>query len=354
MTHHHHSHDHSHSHHHGREHFVDAAWRHLDQLTKPPRSLGRIEELAAELCAIQGEHHPQTEPRSVLVFAGDHGVCEEGVSPYPQIVTGQMLKNMANGGACVSVLSKLYNARLRVIDVGTIGPHDEIPNITRSVVRAGTANFAKEPAMSITEVKQAMKVGSDAVAGEMAAGSKVFCFGEMGIGNTTSAAAAAAQILKCPVRDVVGPGTGLDESGMQRKAAVIERALSLHQANMANGVTILQHVGGLELAAIAGGIIQASSHHGVVVLDGFISTAAAAVAAMLSEDVKPALIASHVSTEPGHALLLEHLQKKPLLDLQMRLGEASGALLALPLLDAAASIYNNMATFESAGINHRE
>ncbi len=332
------------------QHDIDAAWRHLDQLTKPPRSLGRVEETAARLCGIQKTKQPQTKPRSVIIFAGDHGVCEEGVSAFPQPVTIEMMKNMANGGAAVSVLSKLHQAKLRIIDVGSMLPeNEEMPGVERKLVRNGTRNFTNQPAMTLDECRQGIAVGRQTVSEEVEEGTKLILLGEMGIGNTTSAAAISAAVLNIPVENITGCGTGLNHEGWNHKKCIIENALHSHQIT---GVeTVLSCLGGFEIAAMVGAMLEASKHTIPIVLDGFIVSAAALIACEMEPSVQQNLIAAHISAERGHRLVLDHLDLDPLLDLNLRLGEASGALIALPILDAAAAVFNEMATFKSANVS---
>lgn len=330
--------------------YTDAAWQHLDQLTKPLRSLGRVEEIAAQLCTIQHTNHPQTKPRSVIVFAGDHGVCEEGVSAFPQSVTIEMMKNMASGGAAVSVLSILHFAKLRLIDVGSLHPKQEtIQGVERRLVKKGTRNFVNEPAMTPEECQEAIEIGKKIVREEYKEGTKLLLLGEMGIGNTTSASAICAAILNTLPEQVTGRGTGLDDQAWNQKIEIVKKALAAHPTQ--NTMEVLTRLGGLEIAAMAGAMIEASHQNIPILLDGFIVSAAALVAYKLEPSVWHNLIASHVSVECGHKIILDDLQLKPLLDLDMRLGEASGALIALPILDAAAAIYNEMATFESANVS---
>ena len=335
----------------GSEHYTIQAWKHLDQLTKPPRSLGRIEEVAATLCGIQKNHIPQTKPRSVIVFAGDHGISEEGVSAFPQAVTVDMLKNMAAGGAAVSVLARLHQCSLRVVDMGSKLPiHQTIPGVERRVVRNGTRNFFKEPAMTVDEMQKAVQTGKDIVQEEIKNGTRLLIFGEMGIGNTTSTAALTAALLKESTGEITGRGTGLDDAGLQHKIHVIQQALDLHHHRLSGTESVLICFGGYETAAMTGAIVEAAEQNIPVLLDGFTVSAAAFIASRWQPLVLSGLIASHLSAERGHQRILQSLNLQPLLDLSLRLGEASGALIALPLLDAAAAVYSGMATFESSGV----
>ncbi len=339
---------------HNRNIYIEYAWRRLDQLTKPPRSLGRVEEIAAQLCGIQKTDRPKSKPRSVIVFAGDHGVCEEGVSAFSQSVTGEMLKNMASGGAAVSVLSRLHQAKLRVIDVGSKWPEGEvIPGVERCIIQAGTNNITKRPAMTLAQMEDALEVGEKAVREEIEQGTKLMIFGEMGIGNTTSASAICAAVLQCPVEDITGRGSGVNDAVFEHKVSVIKTALQLHKSELNTPRSILSHLGGFEIAAMVGGILEAGAQGLPVLLDGFIVTTAALLAAEIRPTAFNGLIAGHVSAEQGHVKMFEQLQLEPLLNLNMRLGEASGALIALPIIDAAIELFNEMATFESAGVSEK-
>lgn len=332
--------------------WVGAAWKRLDQLTKPKRSLGRLEDLAARLCGIQRTLAPQTKPRGVLVFAGDHGVCEEGVSAFPQSVTIEMMKNMAAGGAAVSVLSRLHDAKLTVIDVGSALPAGlPLAGVARKPIREGTRNFTKTEAMTDVETRRAIEIGREHVRLEHRQGTRVLVLGEMGIGNTTPATALVAAILRCPVDDLIGRGTGIDDAGLARKRNAIEQALSLHEKRFTSVESILACVGGYELAALVGAMLEAVERALVVLLDGFIVSSTALAASAIHPAVRDVLIAAHESAEPGHARILHHLGLNPVLRLDMRLGEASGALAALPVLDAAAALFNDMSTFESSGVS---
>ena len=338
-----------------RETRLESVWNHLDQLTKPPRSLGQVEEIAARLCLIQDTMTPKTKPRSILVFAGDHGVCEEGVSAFPQSVTIEMMKNMAGGGAAVSVLSRLHQAELRIIDVGSVLPADQtLSGVQRSVVRAGTRNFTQAESMTLKETRKAVEIGRQCVREEKEKGTRLLILGEMGIGNTTPASALCAAILHCPVEEIAGRGTGLDNDGLKRKITVVEKALAFHQGKYNDGYELLSCLGGLEIAAMTGAILQAHEDNIPVLLDGFIVSASALAASLMNPSVSNVLIAAHASVEPGHRIILDSLHLQPILDLEMRLGEASGALIALPILDAAAAIFTEMASFETAGVSTQQ
>jgi nicotinate-nucleotide--dimethylbenzimidazole phosphoribosyltransferase len=304
-------------------------------LTKPPGSLGRLESLAERVCAIQRTLSPSTTKRAVAVFAADHGVTTEGVSAYPATVTAQMVANFAAGGAAICALAKAAGASLAVVDVG---------------VGAGTRNFAREPAMTREETRRAIERG---IATAQGLDVDMLGLGEMGIGNTTSAAALASVFCDVPPARVTGRGTGIDDAQLAHKVAVIERALSLHRPDARDPIGVLAAVGGLEIAAIAGACLGAAARRRVVIIDGFISTAGAMVAAALVPTVTQYMVAAHRSVEPGHTLLLERLGLTPLLDLGLRLGEGTGAALAMPIIDGAVAAFREMATFESAGVENR-
>jgi nicotinate-nucleotide--dimethylbenzimidazole phosphoribosyltransferase len=313
----------------------DAVQASLDAKTKPRGSLGRLEELACRIAAARGTTALGPIRTTVVVAAGDHGVAREGVSAYPQEVTAQMLANFDAGGAAVSVLARAAGAGLRVVDCG---------------VGKGTANLADGPAMTRDEALAQLEAGI-ALAGELVVGgTTVVALGEMGIGNSTAAAALTAALLGIEPERVCGRGTGLDDAGLSHKIAVVERALEVNASRFDDELGTLAAVGGFEIAFLVGVALGAAASRAVVLLDGFITGAAALVAARLAGDARDSMIAAHLSPEPGHRLVLEELGLVPLLDLGLRLGEGSGAALALPLLQAADAIVGEMATFDSAGV----
>jgi len=336
----------------------------LDRLTKPPGSLGRLETLALELAGIRGEPVTSIDRPAIAVFAGDHGIASRGVSPYPPEVTRQMVANFAAGGAAINVLSRAAGATLVVVDVGvagdpTIAPplgsaRPDAPRVVAARIAAGTRDFSVEPAMTAAETLAAIEVGRRLAAELVVDGCDLLGVGDMGIGNTTASSAIVAALLDRPARDVTGRGTGLDDDGVRRKAAVIQTALALHRPDPSRPLDVLAVVGGLEIAAIAGAILEAAARHVPVVLDGFITAAAALVAARLAPDLPARLIASHRSVEPGHRIVLDALGLEPILDLGLRLGEGSGSALAIPVIGAAARILGEMATFEDAGVADRD
>lgn len=318
------------------------------ELVKPPGSLGRLETLAAQLAAIQAADRPQVRPRAIVVFCADHGVCAEGVSAFPSRITRQHLRNFAGGGAAVAVLADLTGAELVVCDVGVDADVADIPGVRRRKVRRGTRNFAVEPAMTPDETMQALQVGFETISELAERGVRAVAVGEMGIGNTTAAAAVTAALTGQPPEAVTGPGSGLTPEGLARKVAVIRRALVKHAPCADNPLDVLTKVGGLELAAMCGAFLGCAAHGCVAVADGFVSTAAAALAVGCAPVVREYLVFGHRSAEPGHRILLDFVGGTPLLQLDMRLGEAGGAALALLVLDAACRLHGDMATFREA------
>ena len=357
--------------------------RLLDRLVKPPGSLGELEELAVRLAGISGTSPPPVPAKkAVLVFAGDHGVVAQGVSAYPTSVTAQMVRVFQQGGAAISVLARLLQAQLWVVDVGVAGPTEAAPEtnapagralsasqgpepgwphheggagspspiVVAARVRAGTRDFTREPAMTREEAVRAFLEGRKLVRRVAAAGARLIGFGEMGIGNTTAASALVAALTGADPGQVVGPGTGLDPAGVARKRDVVRRALELHRPGPHDPLGALAAVGGLEIAALAGGLLEAASLRIPAVLDGFVVGAAALAAAWLRPQATAYWLAGHRSAEPGHRLALAHLGLRPLLELEMRLGEGTGAALAFPIVEAAARLSREMWTMEQAGL----
>lgn len=324
---------------------------HLDALTKPPGSLGRLEELALQVGRVLGDPPPALDRAVIFVFAADHGVAARGVSAYPAEVTAQMCANFSGGGAAINVLTRACGARVRVVDVGVRADLAGLDGIEHRKIRAGTDDLSVGPAMTESEAADALAVGLE-VAGEVDAW--LVGVGEMGIANTTAAAAVAACLAPAEARDVVGRGTGIDGDGLARKRRVVERAVArVGRIGPARDdpLEVLRQVGGLEISAMAGAMIGAAARGALVLVDGFISSAAALAACRLCPALPPYLVASHRSTEPGHGVVLDALGLRPLLDLGMRLGEGTGCSLAVPLVRAAAALLRDMATFESAGIS---
>lgn len=335
---------------------VNAGWirkaeaRQLE-LTKPPGSLGRLEEIANRCAAIfESFSFSVSKPRIVL-FAGDHGVCAEGVSPYPQAVTAQMVLNFLRGGAAINCLARAGGIDLRVVDVGVAETLPEAAGLVRRRVAAGTRNFCSGPAMSEEEVQAAIQVGIEMANEAVADGCDLLGFGEMGIGNTTAASALASALTGLSPSEVIGRGAGADEVCLARKASAVERALALHAGHLSNPLDMLARIGGLEIAAICGFCLGAAANRRPVLTDGFIATAGAALAVRMHHAVADYLFAAHGSVEPGHKHLLALIGQRPLLELQMRLGEGTGAALAMKLVQASAAAFTQMATFASAGVS---
>lgn len=322
------------------------------RLTKPSGSLGRLESLAVELAGLQGRECPHLEQPWIAVFAGDHGVVAEGVSAYPQAVTRQMLHNFVAGGAAISVLAHQLQARLEVIDLGTVGG-EPLGGVHSYALGPGTANFTQGPAMSVAQCVAALDAGRASVERARQVRAGLYIGGEMGIGNTTAAAALGCALLDLPALALTGPGTGLDAAGLSHKQRVIDSALLLHQHAGSEPFEVLRRLGGFEIAALAGAFVACAQHGLPVLVDGFITTVAALCAVRLNPACRPWLLFGHRSGEPGHALVLQALKAEPLLDLGLRLGEGSGAALAVPLLRLACSLHGGMATFEEAQVSDR-
>ncbi|QPO22187.1 nicotinate-nucleotide--dimethylbenzimidazole phosphoribosyltransferase [Pseudomonas sp. Y39-6] len=323
------------------------------QLTKPAGSLGRLEALAVQLAGLQGRVKPAMEQVWIAIFAGDHGVVAEGVSAYPQAVTGQMLHNFVAGGAAISVLAQQLAAQLEVIDLGTVTPSLNLPGVRHLNIAAGTANFVNGPAMTEAQGRLALQAGRDSARRALASGAQLFIGGEMGIGNTTAASALACALLDCPVSDLTGPGTGLDTRGVSHKVTVIERALAVHAAQRGDALHTLFNLGGLEIAALVGAYLACAQDGIVVLVDGFICSVAALVATRLNPACREWLVFGHRGAEPGHRHVLHCLDAQPLLELGLRLGEGSGAALAVPLLRLACALHGQMATFAEAAVADR-
>lgn len=329
---------------------IKRAEQRLDILTKPPGSLGRLEELAIQLAGISGTEQPAYGKRTVVVMAADHGVCSEGVSAFPQEVTVQMAYNFLSGGAAVNVLARQAGAEVRLVDIGIAGDLSH-PELLARKVRYGSGNMAKGSAMSREEALQAILAGVSVAEEAVKGGTEIFITGEMGIGNTTASAAVLCALEGVPAVTAVGRGTGIDDERLRHKIAVVERALKLNVPDSADAIDVLSKVGGLEIAGLAGLILGAAAARVPVVLDGFISGAAALVAKALAPLSHDYMIASHISGEQGHKLMLERLGLTALLDLELRLGEGTGGVLCLHFVEAASRIMREMATFESAGVS---
>jgi nicotinate-nucleotide--dimethylbenzimidazole phosphoribosyltransferase len=331
----------------------DAALARQGELTKPAGALGRLETLAVELAALQHTDRPSAERVPIIIFAGDHGIAAQGVSAYPQQVTIAMMANFAAGGAAISVLARELGSKLEVVDAGTLAD-SPFPGVVTDKPRRCTRDFSREAALDATEVAFALDCGRRAVARASAQKSDLLIFGEMGIGNTTTSATMAAALLGIGSDVMAGSGTGLDTAGRTRKAQIIAAALAHHGLTTeASPERVLCAVGGLEIAAISGAIIAAAQRRIPVLVDGFIVSVAALTAARLNPSCRPYLLFSHASAEQGHRLVLDALEARALLDLDLRLGEASGAAIALPILRLACALHNCMATFAEAAVPGR-
>ncbi|MFP4086984.1 MAG: nicotinate-nucleotide--dimethylbenzimidazole phosphoribosyltransferase [Desulfobacteraceae bacterium] len=328
----------------------DGARERLDHLAKPKHSLGVLEEIAARVVAITEEKMPQVPKKCVFVFAGDHGVMDEGVSPYPQAVTGLMVRNFLTGGAGINVLARAAGARVKVIDIGMKEDIGDAPGLVRRNVRRGTRNMVKGPAMTRKETEAAMDVGVEMAEQAFETGVGMVATGEMGIGNTTPSSAVLSALLPADVEAMTGRGTGLDDAGLQHKRDIIRKALEVNAHSLEDPLSTLAALGGLEIAGICGLCIGGAARRMVVVVDGFISTAGALVATRLNPKAKDYLIFSHLSSEKGHRPFFEKEGIRPLLDLDLRLGEGTGAALAMQIIENSIRIYREMATFEEAGI----
>ena len=330
-----------------------AARRRLDSLTKPLGSLGRLEELALRIAIIQGRVPPRLGRKLLLVFAADHGITQEGVSAYPPDVTAQMTRNFLNGGAAINVLARHHGVDTEVVDVGVDHEFVAAGGLRNCKIRRGTANFAREPAMTRAEAVRSVELGIQLV--REAARENLFLVGagDMGIGNTSSAAAILCALTGASPADAVGRGTGIDDAALARKIAAIERGLDLNQPDVNDPIDVLAKVGGLEIGAITGVILGAAACRIPMVLDGFISGAAALLAQRFNPLVQDVFFASHLSAERGHRLMLNELNLAPVLDLQMRLGEGTGTCLLMGVIEAAVKIIGEMATFDSAGVQKK-
>jgi nicotinate-nucleotide--dimethylbenzimidazole phosphoribosyltransferase len=332
---------------------AQAAAEHHDRLTKPRGSLGRVEGIGVRLAAIAGASPPPIPaPAAVAVFAGDHGVLDERVTPWPQDVTAQMVQNFLAGGAAINVLARQAGARVIVVDVGVATELDAAPGLVRQKVRAGTGNIAREPAMSVAETRQALDVGASVAARLVDDGAACLVTGDMGIGNTTPSAALVAAFTGRAASEMTGRGTGIDDPTLARKVAAVDAALA-RTSNRDDPMTVLASLGGLEIAALTGFVVGGAAARIPVVVDGVIAGAALLTAAQLVPDAVHFCFAGHRSTEPAARVILDTLGLEPVLDLELRLGEGTGACLALPMLEAAARILGEMATFDAAGVTDK-
>ena len=332
---------------------AEAVQHAIDVKTKPPGSLGRIEALALQMALAEGTDAPAADPARLLIFAGDHGLVAEGVSAWPQEVTAQMVLTFLAGGAASTVFARSNGAEVTVVDAGVASELPEAPGLVRAGIRRGTRNAAVEDALTADEVGRALAFGAELAADAVAGGAKVIALGEMGIGNTSAATLVAHSVAGVDLGVLTGPGAGLDAAGVDRKLGVLARVAARRPGPLMP-LDALAAFGGLEIAAMAGALIGAASARAVVLVDGFIATSAALVALAARPEAKPYCVFAHRSKEPGHRRMLDWLAVEPLIDLDLRLGEGTGALLALPLLRAACAMLNEMATFESAGVSEKD
>jgi len=320
------------------------------QLTKPPGSLGRLEDVANRCAGIRQTLSPSVQNPMILLFAADHGVCAEAVNPYPQAVTAQMVVNFLKHGAAINALARINEVELRVVDMGLVSELPEMAGLLRRRIAAGTRNFCREAAMLPTQAIAAIEVGIEMAELALSQQCQLLGIGEMGIGNTTAASALTAAMTGWSAETVVGRGAGADEACVARKVNAVERAIQLHRGHLDSPLDLLTHLGGFEIAAMGGVCLEGAARRCPIVVDGFIATVAAALAVKFHPSVADYLFSAHRSTEPGQAPLLELIGQEPLLTLQMRLGEGTGAALAIGLIKAAVAAFTEMATFESAGV----
>ena len=320
-------------------------------LTKPAGALGQLESIAIRLAAMQGKEKPTLEQVRIVVFAADHGIAAEGVSAFPQAVTAEMVRNFANGGAAICVAARELKASLEVIDLGTVINPGSLSNVSDQRIAPGTANFAKQAAMTEQQLAQAMNIGRQSAERAMTKGMDLFIGGEMGIGNTSAATALACILTDNAVENLTGSGTGLDTKGVSHKVAVIKAALDLHKSQIDSPVTALRYFGGFEIAALTGAFIACAQMGIPVLVDGFIASTAALMATRQCSGINDWLLYAHASAEPGHKHIMKALQAEPLLDMGMCLGEGSGAAVAVPLLRMACALHNDMATFAEAEVS---
>ncbi len=327
---------------------------HLDNLTKPPGSLGMLEDIAKKYCLARHTIAPRINKKAIYTFAGDHGVVEEGVSAYPKEVTPQMVLNMLNGGAAINVLARHANASVYVVDIGVDFDFKDAPGLIKKKIGKGTNNIRKGPAMTKEEAIQAIEVGIELANRAAEQGVDLLGTGDMGIGNTTPSAALFAALMQEKVENITGRGTGIDDNRLKNKIDVIKDSLEVNKEHLTDPISTLAALGGYEIAGICGLILGGAANKIPVVVDGFISSAGAIVAYKINPVVKEYIFFSHKSQETGHVKFLNWIGEKPILDLGMRLGEGTGAALAMTIIEAAIKIYNEMATFDSAGVSKKE
>jgi nicotinate-nucleotide--dimethylbenzimidazole phosphoribosyltransferase len=331
--------------------FSEMAQKHLDNLTKPLGSLGRLEEFARRIVSITENPRPSVDKKVIFTFVGDHGVTQEGVSAYPKEVTPQMVLNFLRGGAGINVLARHAGAVVVIVDIGVDYDFGPLGGLTDRKIMRGTANMAKGPAMTRDEAIRCIEAGIELANSHAARGYRLFGTGEMGIGNTTPSSAIASVLTGRSVADVTGKGTGISEESLSKKIAVIEAAISLNRPEAGDPIDVLAKVGGAEIGGIAGIVLGAAANRVPVVIDGFISTAGALIAHCLEPDSADYMFAAHNSVEIGHKVMLDKIGLRPILDLDLRLGEGTGAALAMLMIEAGLKIYREMATFGDAGVS---
>lgn len=336
---------------------MESARARQDTLTKPQRSLGILEDLSVKVAGITGNYMPEIKDKVIITMAGDHGVTDEGVSAYPREVTPQMVYNFLRGGAAINVLARHIGARVVVVDMGVaadIETNSKDENFIDKKIAYGTANMTKGPAMSYEDAIRSIEAGIEVLENEIERGIDIVGVGDMGIGNTTPSSAIVTFITGEPVEKVTGRGTGLDDEGLKAKVETIKKALVVNKPNRADAIDILAKIGGFEIGGMAGVMLAAASHRIPVVVDGFISGAAALIAYELSPKIKDYIVASHLSVEVGHRAILDHIGIEPLFNLNMQLGEGTGAALGISIVEASCKILREMATFEEAGVAEKE
>lgn len=331
----------------------NALLQKINNKTKPLGALGMLEDIALKVGLIQQTLKPQLNLPSAFIFAGDHGIVEEGISLYPQAVTAQMVLNFVRGGAAINVFAKQMGVDLHIVDAGVNTTFDSGLPIHHLKVAHGTRNFLQEAAMTAEQCQTALTRGAEVISDSVNQGANVFTFGEMGIGNTTSAAAIMSVLCKLPPAQCAGRGTGLDNAGVVHKISVIEQAIKRHEQSLTSPEQVLRYLGGFEIAMMVGAMLQAASTRAIVIVDGFICSAAALVATHMYPNFLDYCVFAHASQETGHQMMLAHLGVNPLLDLHLRLGEGTGAVLAYPILQAAVNFLNEMASFESAEVSQQ-
>jgi nicotinate-nucleotide--dimethylbenzimidazole phosphoribosyltransferase len=338
--------------------WIKKALERTAQLVMPTRALGRLHEISEKLCGIRQTLEPSINQKAILVMAGDHGVVAEGVSAYPQEVTPAMVRTFLSGGAGINAISRQVGADVWVVDMGVCADLETtglkgVDRLRVEKVGHGTANFVKGPAMSRREAEKALLIGFDQASTLVEQGADLLGTGDMGIGNTTPAAAVGAVLTGASLAEMVGRGTGVDDAGLARKRQAVRRGIEINRPDRKDGLDVLAKVGGFEIGGIAGAILAGAFHRRAVVIDGFISTAGALIADALCPTVKDYLFAGHCSAEPGHRLMLKHLGLDPILDLGMRLGEGTGAALAMGVIESAARMFREVMTFEQAGVANK-